>query len=71
LRGIVHGEFIHVRHRTEPRAEAELYAILSQQASMLSYLDCFVGLIVPACLGVALAFAIKNFKGPKKQAAAH
>ena len=53
------------------RAEAELYAILNQQASLLSYLDCFVGLIVPACLGVALAFAIKNFKGPKKQAAAH
>jgi hypothetical protein len=34
-------------------------------------LDCFVGLIVPACLGVALAFAIKNFKGPRKQAPAH
>jgi MFS transporter, DHA2 family, multidrug resistance protein len=53
------------------RAQGELYAVLSHQASLLSYLDCFVGLIVPACFGVALAFAIKNFKGPKKSAAAH
>jgi MFS transporter, DHA2 family, multidrug resistance protein len=53
------------------RAEGELYTLLNQQASLLSYLDCFVGLIVPACLGVALAFAIKNFKGPRKQAPAH
>jgi MFS transporter, DHA2 family, multidrug resistance protein len=53
------------------RAEGQLYALLNQQASLLSYLDCFVGLIVPACLGVALAFAIKNFKGPRKQAAVH
>jgi MFS transporter, DHA2 family, multidrug resistance protein len=53
------------------RAQGELYAVLSQQASLLSYLDCFVGLIVPACLGVALAFAIKNFQGPKRPAAAH
>ena len=53
------------------RAEGQLYAILNQQASLLSYLDCFVGLVVPACIGVALAFAIKNFSAPKKQAPAH
>jgi hypothetical protein len=53
------------------RAQAQLYTILNQQASLLSYLDCFVGLIVPACLGVGLAFLIKNFKAPKKQAPAH
>ncbi len=53
------------------RAEGQLYAILNQQASLLSYLDCFVGLIVPACMGVGLAFAIKNFKAPKKRAPAH
>jgi len=67
--GLMHGGYSAVEAAS--RAEGELYAILSQQASLLSYLDCFVGLIVPACLGVALAFAIKNFKGPKKQAPAH
>jgi MFS transporter, DHA2 family, multidrug resistance protein len=53
------------------RAEGQLYAVLNQQASLLSYLDCFLGLVVPACLGVAIAFAIRNFKAPKKQAPAH
>ena len=53
------------------RAEGQLYAVLNQQASLLSYLDCFVGLVVPACIGVGFAFAIKNFKAPNKQAPAH
>jgi MFS transporter, DHA2 family, multidrug resistance protein len=53
------------------RAQAQLYAILNQQASLLSYLDCFVGLVVPASIGLALAMAIKNFKPPQKQAPAH
>ena len=46
------------------RAEAQLYAILNQQASLLSYLDCFVGLVVPACAGLVLAMVIKNFRSP-------
>ena len=53
------------------RAQAELYNILTQQASLLSYLDCFVGLLVPACLGVASALLIRNFKQPQKQTSAH
>ncbi|MGA8654903.1 MAG: DHA2 family efflux MFS transporter permease subunit [Chthoniobacterales bacterium] len=53
------------------RAEAELYNILTQQASLLSYLDCFVGLIVPACIGLISASVIKNFGPPQKQASAH
>jgi DHA2 family multidrug resistance protein len=53
------------------RAEAELYNILTQQASLLSYLDCFVGLIVPACIGLVSASVIKNFGSPQKQASAH
>jgi MFS transporter, DHA2 family, multidrug resistance protein len=52
------------------RAQAQLYAVLNQQASLLSYLDCFVGLVVPACLGLLLAMAIKNFRPPAKQAPA-
>src|SRR6266481_3052294 len=53
------------------RAEGQLYSILTQQASLLSYFDCFVGLIVPACAGLILAAAIKNFKAPGKPANAH
>jgi len=53
------------------RAQAQLYALLNQQASLLSYLDCFVGLVVPACAGLVLALVIKNFKSPGKQAPAH
>src|SRR6202047_660653 len=37
------------------RAEAQLYSVLVQQASLLSYFDCFVGLIVPASAGLVLA----------------
>src|SRR6266446_1827025 len=43
------------------RAEAQLYSILNQQASLLSYFDCFIGLIVAAGVGGALALAIKKF----------
>jgi DHA2 family multidrug resistance protein len=53
------------------RAQAELYNILNQQASLLSYFDCFVGLLVPAGLGLAAAFVIRNFRQPQKQAGAH
>jgi MFS transporter, DHA2 family, multidrug resistance protein len=53
------------------RAEGQLYAILNQQASLLSYLDCFVGLIIPAFLGVLLALAIKKFAPGAKSASAH
>ncbi|MBV9107153.1 MAG: hypothetical protein JO313_14140, partial [Verrucomicrobia bacterium] len=53
------------------RAEAQLYAILNQQASLLSYLDCFVGLVVPACLGLVLAMVIKNFRAPEKRIPVH
>jgi MFS transporter, DHA2 family, multidrug resistance protein len=53
------------------RAEGQLYSILTQQASLLSYFDCFLGLIVPACAGLILAAAIKNFKAPGKPANAH
>ena len=66
---LVHGGYSAIAAAS--RAEAQLYALLNQQASLLSYLDCFAGLILPACLGVTLAFAIKSFKGPRKQAAAH
>ncbi len=53
------------------RAEAQLYSVLNQQASLLSYLDCFTGLIVAACAGVALALLIKKFSPPGKPAEAH
>ncbi|HEY6842265.1 MAG TPA: MFS transporter, partial [Chthoniobacterales bacterium] len=53
------------------RAQAQLYGMLNQQASLLSYLDCFVGLVVPAGIGLLLAMVIKNFKPPQKQAPAH
>jgi DHA2 family multidrug resistance protein len=46
------------------RAQAQLYNILNQQASLLSYLDCFTGLIVAALAGVALALTIKKFRPP-------
>jgi len=53
------------------RAEGQLYSILTQQASLLSYFDSFLGLILPACAGLILAAAIKNFKAPGKPANAH
>jgi hypothetical protein len=53
------------------RAGAQLYAILNQQASLLSYLDCFVRLVVPAGAGLVLAMVIQNFRPPEKQAPAH
>jgi MFS transporter, DHA2 family, multidrug resistance protein len=53
------------------RAQAQLYNVLVQQASLLSYLDCFIGLIVPACAGLVLALVIKKFRPPEKPAAAH
>jgi MFS transporter, DHA2 family, multidrug resistance protein len=53
------------------RAEGQLYSILNQQASLLSYFDCFFGLIVPACAGLVLALVIKKFRPPGKPAAAH
>jgi DHA2 family multidrug resistance protein len=53
------------------RAEGKLYSILNQQASLLSYFDCFFGLIIPACAGLVLALVIKKFNPPGKPAAAH
>ena len=53
------------------RAEGQLYSILNQQASLLSYFDCFYGLIVPACAGLVLALVIKKFRPPGKPSAAH
>jgi DHA2 family multidrug resistance protein len=53
------------------RAEGQLYGMLTHQASLLSYLDCFLGLIVPACAGLILAAAIKKFNPPGKPATAH
>jgi MFS transporter, DHA2 family, multidrug resistance protein len=53
------------------RAQAQLYALLNQQASLLSYLDCFVSLVLPAGVGLILAMSIKNFRPPQKQAPAH
>jgi DHA2 family multidrug resistance protein len=53
------------------RAEAQLYSALVQQASLLSYFDCFVGLLVPAFAGLILALVIKNFGPPEKPAAGH
>jgi hypothetical protein len=52
--------------RQQNRAQGQLYSMLTQQASLLSYFDCFLGLIVPACAGLTLAAAIKNFKPPGK-----
>jgi hypothetical protein len=42
----------------------ELYATLNQQASLLSYYDCFVGLLLAAAAGVMLALPIKSFRSP-------
>ncbi len=53
------------------RALGELYAVLNQQASLLSYLDCFLGLIVPATLGLLLTLTIKKFGTGGKSAPAH
>jgi len=53
------------------RAEAQLYDVLNQQASLLSYLDCFTGLIVAAGAGTVLALTIKKFRPPGKPANAH
>lgn len=53
------------------RAEAQLYNVLNQQASLLSYLDCFTGLIVAAGAGIVLASTIKKFRPPGKPANAH
>jgi MFS transporter, DHA2 family, multidrug resistance protein len=53
------------------RAEGQLYSVLNQQASLLSYLDCFTGLIVAACAGSALALVIKKFGPPAKPTEAH
>ena len=57
--------------RAANRAQAQLYALLNQQASLLSYLDCFVSLVLPAGVGLILAMSIKNFRPPQKQAPAH
>jgi MFS transporter, DHA2 family, multidrug resistance protein len=51
------------------RAEGELYHILNQQASLLSYFDCFIGLMFPALAGVGLALTIRKFQAPEKAAA--
>jgi DHA2 family multidrug resistance protein len=53
------------------KAEGQLYGLLNKQASLLSYLDCFTALILPASVGLLLALAIKKFKAPEKSAPAH
>jgi MFS transporter, DHA2 family, multidrug resistance protein len=53
------------------RAQAQIYSILQQQASLLSYLDCFLGLILPAAIGLGLALIIKNFRPGGKPAESH
>jgi DHA2 family multidrug resistance protein len=53
------------------RAQGELYAVLNRQASLLSYLDCFICLIIPASLGLILALAIKKFGDGAQSPAAH
>ena len=53
------------------RAEGELYAILNQQAFLLSYFNCFVGLLLPGLAGVGVALLIKNFRAPGKPAESH
>jgi hypothetical protein len=53
------------------RAEGQLYSILNQQSSLLSYFDCFVSLIVPGLAAVGVALLIKNFKPPGKPAESH
>jgi DHA2 family multidrug resistance protein len=66
--------FVHAGYSTveaAKRAEGQLYAVLNQQASLLSYLDCFVALIIPASVGLVLALAIKKFGAPAKAPAAH
>ena len=53
------------------RAKGELFNILNQQASLLSYFDCFTGLLLPAFAGLILALVIKNFRPPGKPSGAH
>jgi DHA2 family multidrug resistance protein len=68
------GVFMHAGYsaiEAANRAEAELYSILNQQASLLAYLDGFVGLIVPASAAIVLALLIKNFRPPGEPADAH
>jgi DHA2 family multidrug resistance protein len=70
----VTNEFMHAGYsaiEAANRAEGQLYSILNQQASLLSYLDCFTGLIVAAGAGVALALVIKKFGPPGKPTEAH
>jgi DHA2 family multidrug resistance protein len=70
----VTGAFVHAGYTTieaAHRAEAQLYNILNQQASLLSYLDCFVGLTIPACAGLLAALVIRSFGQPGKRVAGH
>lgn len=53
------------------RAEGQLYAMLNQQASLLSYFDCFVGLFLPGLAGVGVALLIKDFQPPGKPTESH
>jgi hypothetical protein len=66
--------FVHAGYPTLEavnRAEAQLYTIVNQQSSLLSYFDCFIGLVVPSLAAVAMAMCIKNFKPPQKPTEAH
>jgi DHA2 family multidrug resistance protein len=70
----VTSQFIHAGYsaiEAANRAEGQLYSMLTHQASLLSYFDCFVGLVIPACAGLIVAAAIKNFRPPGKPAGAH
>jgi len=53
------------------RAKGQLYAIVNQQALLLSYFDCFVGLVVPCLAGITVGLCIKNFQPPGKPAEGH
>src|SRR5260370_30995306 len=51
--------------------ESQPYNIMNQPATVLSYFDCFVGLLLPGLAGVGVALLIKNFRPPGKPAEAH
>ncbi len=54
------------------RAFATLARTVDQQATLLAFLDCFLVLVVPTVLAVALTFGIKRWNpAPTKSEAAH
>jgi DHA2 family multidrug resistance protein len=43
------------------KSEAELYALVTQQATLLSYLDCFLLFMIPTGVGALCCFLVKKF----------